>query len=140
MKWDPKLLAIMAIAAISAMTISAKMQKATNTGATNGKEVAGIAGNELVIAKTQVQHQDAGQIGQLDAWNLELAAPVDTERVAANIFATVQIQKNAAFAPTTANLSSAEPGVITDQLALMIAVAANEVAFTSTGVAQLSSS
>lgn len=135
MKWNPKFLAIMAIAAISAMTISAKMQKATNTGVTIGKE----ADVTYSLVVTDASVAEAGQIGQLDAWNLELIAPVDTE-LTANTFATVQIQKNAAFAPTTANLSSAEPGVITDQLAYKIAVAADEVAFTTTGAAQLGSS
>jgi hypothetical protein len=139
MKWNPKFLAIMAIAAISAMTISAKMQKATNTGVTIGKE----ADVTYSLVVTDASVAEAGQIGQLDVALLAIKedpALVDTERVAANTFAAVQIQKNAAFAPTTANLSSAEPGVITDQLAYKIAVAADEVAFTTTGAAQLGSS
>lgn len=87
MKWNIRTLGLLtcttAIAVMCTLALVAKTD-----GAANGKEVAGIAGNELVVAKTQIAQ--AGQIGQQlgdvamlnDAYCIQIAAPADTERVA----------------------------------------------------------
>lgn len=130
MKFNKWTLGLAAVAAISAIALVHVVQKAT-TGVANGKEVAGIAGNELVVAESA--QMDIGQIGQLDAAQFaivkEYAASVD----AANAFAN---------APNTATSDqvAARAAMVTDQLALKCLTATALCAYTATGAAQFGSS